>query len=278
MEYLPRRAHRQPPAASVCNAGIASSGGSTLAGYNSLMLYLEELSLPPAQQLALDELLLLQSEAGQGEEYLRLWELAGPAVVIGRGTRLDDEVDRTACQRAGVPILRRSSGGAAIVAAAGCLFYSLVLSLRRRPQLRSIDQAHRLVLTRTAHALVALGCSVEPAGISDLALPAGGQLMKISGNSLRVRRHSLLYHGTLLYDFDLSLIERLLKQPPRQPEYRHGRAHRDFVTNLPLERTALVGTLVQAWSPLTPCDQWPRAEADELAEQKYATPQWNERL
>ena len=61
-------------------------------------------------------------------------------------------------------------------------------------------------------------------------------MKKISGNALRVRRQSVLYHGTLLDEFPLELVGQLLRHPPREPEYRHQRIHSDFITNLSLGR------------------------------------------
>ena len=52
-------------------------------------------------------------------EILRLWQPESNFVVIGRGSRIAEEVNLPATQAAGVPVLRRSSGGAAIVAGAG---------------------------------------------------------------------------------------------------------------------------------------------------------------
>ena len=48
---------------------------------------------------------------------------------------------------------------------------------------------------------------------------------KICGNAQRWKRRAFLHHGTILYDFDLAKIERYLRLPARQPDYRAGRAH-----------------------------------------------------
>jgi len=66
-------------------------------------------------------------------------------------------------------------------------------------------------------------------GTSDLAVAE----RKFSGNSSRVKRGHLLYHGTLLYDFPLGLISDCLRTPPRQPHYRERRSHGEFVNNIP---------------------------------------------
>jgi lipoate-protein ligase A len=204
---------------------------------------------------------------------LRLWESDRPLVVIGRSSRIAVEVRRDLCDELRIPVLRRTSGGAAIVAGPGCLMYALVLSYRLRPSLRAIDVAHRFVLETIAAALRGLTPGVERRGTSDLAIGS----RKFSGNSVRSKRDHMLYHGTLLYDFPLELIARLLTMPPRQPDYREARGHESFVTNLPLTRSAIREALITAWQAAEPCPEWPQSATARLAAERYAQRQWNGR-
>src|SRR5687767_5278911 len=107
-----------------------------------------DLTLPtPEENVALDEALLDAAEIGQLEDdVLRLWEPVQPMVVIGRSSRAAAEVDLDASLKFGVRVLRRASGGAAIVSGQGCLMYAAVLRYQGREQLRMLDEAHRHVL------------------------------------------------------------------------------------------------------------------------------------
>ena len=88
----------------------------------------------PAANLALDEALLETADEGaDAGEVLRIWESPQPLVVVGRASRVADEVDEASCRAQGIPVLRRCSGGAAVVVGPGCLMYALVLSSRLRP-------------------------------------------------------------------------------------------------------------------------------------------------
>ncbi len=243
------------------------------------MQYLDLTLTTPAENLALDEALLDEAEqADEPTETLRLWEPAGPMVVLGRSSKAAEEVDRDACGRLDVPVLRRVSGGAAIVAGPGCLMYALVLSYRLRPTLRAVDHAHRFVLGTMAAALEPLLSGIGCQGTSDLAIGdlTINETLKFSGNSVRIKRDNFLYHGTLLYDFDLKLIDACLAMPPRQPDYRRGRSHADFVTNLPLEVSAIRRSLVAAWDAVKLRAIWPEAQTARLVAEKYSRPQWNE--
>jgi lipoate-protein ligase A len=65
-------------------------------------------------------------------------------------------------------------------------------------------------------------------GVSDLC---NGD-RKLAGSSLRLWAGRVLYQVSVLVDVDVSLIERYLALPSRQPDYRAGRSHRDFVVTL----------------------------------------------
>jgi lipoate---protein ligase len=208
----------------------------------------------PAENVALDEELLNAAEVGQiCGEVLRLWESPQACVVLGRSSP-ESEVHADACRRDGVPVLRRASGGATVVIGPGCLMYALVLDRQRHAELRGVDAAHRFVLDRMTAALAELAAVVACAGTSDLVLPAaaGEPPRKFSGNSLRVKRTHLLYHGTILYDFPLERVGRWLAGPVREPAYRAGRDHGTFLANLPATRAAIERALLDAWDADAP--------------------------
>lgn len=237
-----------------------------------------DLTLPtPAENVALDEALLDDAELDDADlgsgphETLRLWEPDQTMVVVGRSSRVTTEVNVDRCRADGVPIFRRASGGAAIVAGKGCLMYAVVLSYELRPNLRMLDQAHRFVLERNNAAIAPLRAGIALCGTSDLAI-AG---RKFSGNSLRCKRGHLLYHGTLLVDFPLARVEELLGTAPRQPEYRAGRSHSEFLTNLHVSIEQLRAALVAAWQANERRSDWPQSLTQALVRERYGTDAWN---
>ncbi len=221
-----------------------------------------------AQNLALDEALLLQAEEGAGGEILRLWEWPAPAVVLGSGCRLAEEVDERACEADGVPILRRSSGGGTVLLGRGCLLYSFIFRCDRAAEMAQIRSSYCYILRRMCRAVGVAGA--EPAGISDMAV-AG---RKFSGNAQQRKRDHLLHHGSLLYDCNLATMGRYLRLPPRQPEYRGARPHEEFLLNLPRSAEDLKQRLRQEWQATEECPEWPEALVHELVAQKYDSPQW----
>lgn len=237
------------------------------------MRYLDLTLATAAENLALDEALLEEAEVSPRPlETLRLWEPPTPMVVVGRSSRAAEEVHLDACRQRGIPVLRRSSGGASIVTGPGCLMYAVVLSYQQRPALRMIDEAHRFVLGKLVSALKPLLPAVQFRGTSDLTVDQ----WKFSGNSVRCKRDYFLYHGTLLYNFPLELISTCLAMPPREPDYRQGRKHAAFVANLPLPAAAIRQALAATWEAGEPCDPWPRERTAQLVAERFTQAEWNE--
>jgi lipoate---protein ligase len=230
------------------------------------------------EQLALDEALLDEAYAGRLTlPVVRTWMAATTTVVVGSSSRIDDEVDRAACAAAGVPILRRPSGGLTVVLGPGCLMWTVVAPLPTDPP-PTIPRLHAAILDPLAAALVAAGRPVVRRGSSDLAVSGADGERKVSGNALRVRRAAVLYHGTLLDAFDLELVSRLLRHPPREPGYRAGRSHGSFLANLHLGRPALNAAVRRAFAAVTPRAEWPRERVAGLVRERYASRAWIERL
>jgi lipoate-protein ligase A len=230
-----------------------------------------ELTLPsPAENLALDEALLLEAEAGRGGEILRLWEWREPAVIIGVGCRLAEDVNESACRRDNLPVLRRSSGGGTVLLSSGCLCYALVLSYKRDAALQEIRSSTRYILERIRGSLLSNHPDIVLAGTSDLALEG----KKFSGNSQQRKRHFFLHHGTFLYSMDLNMVDCYLRMPRRQPEYRQQRDHVGFLTNLRTDPELLKRRLLNAWKALPQETSWPREIVHQLVESKYERPEW----
>ena len=243
-------------------------------------MFLLDLTCPsPAEDLACDEALLEEAdETGAFPEgLLRFYSSTLPCVVLGYGNRVAAEVNLDACTSAGVPILRRSSGGGTVMLGPGCLAYALILPVAHAPELESITGTNRHVMNRLAAAFTRLlGHPVDVRGHTDLVLDG----RKFSGNAQRRRRRALLFHGTFLLDHDLSRIEQCLRLPERRPEYRADRTHRDFLTNLAQPAATVKTAVATAWNatmPL-PAAAVPERRLHRLLNERYRDPGWNLRF
>ena len=231
--------------------------------------------------LALDEALLEEAHEGtRSVPVVRTWMAERPVVVVGSSSRVEEEVDVAACRGAGVPILRRPSGGATVILGPGCLMWSVVTP---HPEgVPAVERIHRAMLDPLVGEFAAFGLPVSRQGTSDLVLAVPGsspqEMKKVSGNALRVRRQGVLYHGTLLDAFDIGLAERLLRHPPREPDYRSGRAHGAFLTNLGVGRARLEAIVRRAFGAADELRFLPRERVERLVRERYGDAAWTHRL
>lgn len=231
----------------------------------------------PEENLAFDEALLIALEKHEGSdgpddegEVLRFWESRVHFVVLGMARKLYEDVDVEACSRNGLPILRRATGGGTVLQGPGCLNFTLVLSLNKRPELRNVGRSYATILGSIAQVLNLEGAHLR--GISDLALDG----RKVSGNAQKRTRNALLHHGTILYNFDLSMISCFLHEPRRQPRYRERRSHAAFLRNIPLGVTEMKSRIATAWDAAPHSGSFLLSEFPSLVTAKYSTREWVE--
>ncbi len=154
------------------------------------------------------------------------------AVVLGKGSKPNVELNLRNISADGIPVFRREGGGCAVVLDPGNVIVSLALPL-------SGIKDNQRWFARISEWLIG-GLSqtgfkgVRREGISDLVM--GDR--KIGGACIYRTNEILYYTTTLLVEADISLMERCLKHPPREPRYRRGRTHADFVGNLGGETAA----------------------------------------
>ncbi|MEM9701268.1 MAG: lipoate--protein ligase family protein [Planctomycetota bacterium] len=236
----------------------------------------------PREDLALDEALLRQTDEEGGPGVLRLWERPDHCVVLGRANRLAKNVNGVACDAAGVPILRRSSGGGTVLLGPGALCWSLVLPVgpggpgRAEGVPNDVGGVTAAIMHRLAETLGKQAPGIGVDGTSDLTIASQtGSRLKIGGNAQRWLKRAMLHHGTLLYDFDLPAIRRFLTAPERQPDYRADRAHGAFVANLPLSRPTHVNALKDAFGAADATPVIPFKRMTELLNERFADPAWH---
>lgn len=148
------------------------------------------------------------------------------AIVLGKSLVSAEEV----YAHKGPPVYRRISGGGSVLHCRGNLNYSLFLSLEDFPEMMNISFSYEKILGALAPAL---GRFVSQRGYSDLTICCRGTHRKFSGSAQCRKRGWVMHHGTLLYSkAAIKRIPYYLRPPPKQPAYREGRRHREFMTSV----------------------------------------------
>lgn len=190
-----------------------------------MILYTAELrSQHCGMNLAFEEAFLLKEKFPQSL-YLFFYENTD-ALVLGKSLNLKDEV----YPHKGPTVFRRISGGGTVLHTKGNLNYALFLSLTDFPEFMNVTSSYQKILAALSNAFAR---PVLHRGLSDLAIYCRGEEKKFSGNAQCRKRGWLLHHGTLLYRKEaLRRIPYYLKPPPKEPDYRRGRKHRDFMASV----------------------------------------------
>ncbi len=228
----------------------------------------------PAENLALDEALLDSAEEEGGSPTLRFWESPRYFVALGYTNRAATEADVDECNAQGISILRRASGGGTVLQGPGCLNYALVARIEAGQAL-NVGATNEFVMSRVRDALKPLlEGEVAIQGYTDLTWRG----LKFSGNAQKRRARFFLFHGTVLLDFGLELVGRVLRPPSKEPNYRAKRAHEEFITNVPLKREEVKSALADAFGANESTSKRPLERMQQLIEKRYARPEWNFRF
>jgi lipoate-protein ligase A len=239
------------------------------------MKYLDLTFDDAARNLACDEALLELAEAQQlNDSLLRVWESANYFVVLGHSNPMSSEINVAACEANGISILRRMSGGGTVMQGPGCLNYSLILTSTTH-RLSSIGGDFHYVLERHRNLIAQLaGVAARIDGISDLTVKG----RKFSGNAQYRKSRAVLIHGTFLLGFDLSLIDRYLHLPAKQPLYRRGRPHAAFLANLDLASDAVCDSLREVWLAGEVFSEVPLKRIEALVRERYGQDAWSKKF
>ena len=226
----------------------------------------------PEQNLACDEALMAWCEREEGDGLLRVWEPRRYFVVAGYSNKVEAEVNGLTCAADGVPVLRRCTGGGAVLQGPGCLNYALIFDHEVGGRPGDLAQTYRFVLERHRRLFAALtGVPVTVNGISDLAIDG----RKFSGNSQYRKRRWTLVHGTFLLHFDIPRVTRYLPMPSKEPGYRRHRPHGNFLVNLEIDGAVVRQGLRSIWNAEQELSAPPPRVIDELVRERYARPEWN---
>ncbi len=173
----------------------------------------------------IDDLVLQQAEQPL---VVSIWVPDTPCVVLGNANDFARECKTVECINDEVTVLKRYGGGGAVVLHPGCLIISVGMWVNQyfgnQNFFSIINEAVINTLQGSYPNLNKLGQN----GISDITW----RERKIAGTSLFRSRNYLLYQASLLVEDNINLIERYLAHPSKEPEYRNGKSHRDFLCSL----------------------------------------------
>lgn len=194
------------------------------------------LATPPLagpDNMAVDEVLLRRA-AATGEAVFRVYAWSAPTLSLGRNQPARDEYDPTALRNHGVSVVRRLTGGRAVLHHRE-VTYSVTAPASFGVALRDAYRRINEILVDGLRALGADATIASPSGRAPLPStapcfeePTEGELVlgarKLVGSAQYREGGALLQHGSILVDDDQLLVSSLLRvavAPPPPPATLH---------------------------------------------------------
>jgi len=172
-------------------------------------------------------------ESDKDFDYM-VWQPDQKYLVLGRSNEAVKSLVAENVDADKVQVLKRPSGGEAVLLSPNMLVIALKIPLSM-----VMNKAHDTFVIANdiiKAALIKEGVSnITSRGISDICI--GNQ--KILGSAIFKTPHSVFYHAVLNISEDVSLIDRYLQHPKREPKYRKGRNHLAFISSLHQEKFIL---------------------------------------
>ncbi len=243
-----------------------------------------ERAVSPRMNLALDEVLTARVGDGRRAPTLRIWEWDQSAVVIGSFQSVRNEVDAENAARHGFDVVRRISGGGAMLMAAGQIItYSLYVPASLVAGLTFAD-SYAFLDDWVLQALRSLGIDAVYQPLNDIASPQG----KIGGAAQkRLANGGVLHHVTMSYDMDGELMTQVLRIGREKLSDKGTTSAAKRVdplrsqTGLPREQ--IIARMKQTFTTLYGATEGhltdeEYAEAHALVDSKFATDAWLHRI
>lgn len=191
---------------------------TTMSASKSTM-YLETHSTDPAYNLAFEETVLRNR---QDRPYLLLWQNDN-TIVVGQNQNTAAEIDPDFVAEHHIHVVRRTTGGGAVYHDMGNLNYSFITDVEN-----AADMTYQQFTRPVVETLQGLGLQAEASGRNDILVEG----RKISGTAQRLLGKRMLFHGTLLFDSDPSMIAGALRADPAKFESKSTQSVRSRVGNI----------------------------------------------
>ncbi|SJN46713.1 Lipoate-protein ligase A [Microbacterium esteraromaticum] len=241
-------------------------------------------AVSPRLNLALDEVLTARVGEGRRRPTLRIWEWDESAVVIGSFQSYRNEIDPEGAAKHGFDIVRRISGGGAMMMAAGQIItYSLYVPASLVQGMTFAD-SYAFLDDWVLQALRSIGVDATYQPLNDIASPTG----KIGGAAQkRLANGGVLHHATISYDIDGQMMTEVLRIGREKLSDKGTTSAAKRVdplrTQTGMERSEIIERFKATFRSLTgaedgsiTADEYTDAEA--LVESKFSTDAWLHRV
>lgn len=237
---------------------------------------------PEAVHHALDQTLLDNMDQGDGEPTLRFWYRKTPAVPLGRFQAYKDEVATDYVEQNDIPVIRRVTGGGAMFVEPGAVItFSMYLPREEVPE--DVRESYRMLNQWVIDALDNVGLDAHHEPLNDVSHADG----KIGGAAQLRKKNAVLHHATLSYSLNIEEMLRALRIGEKKVSDKAVKSAekrvvimQDYIDH---DRATVIDEMIAKFKEkyggdTAAVDKETVDRAEELAEEKFRTDQWNKKL
>lgn len=235
-----------------------------------------------AMHHALDEVLTERLSEGEMQPTLRFWHRKNPAIPMGRFQSYEDEVEQDYVDDKGVEVVRRITGGGAMYSEPGDIItYSIYIPRKDAPG--DIEDSYEELDRWAVDALNELGIDVDYKPLNDIEHEDG----KVGGAAQLRKGDAVLHHTMLSYDLNTENMLKALrigkeKVSDKAIESAEKRVAvmSDYVDH---GREEVIEKMIEKFKQKYGGEEGELTdeeleEAEELAEKKFESDEWNQKL
>jgi len=158
-----------------------------------------------------------------------VWQPDKTYLVLGQSNKAETSLDVKAVLEDHITVMKRPSGGETVILTPNTVVIAVSFATET---LKNPKEYFRKINQQIIEVLFLQGISnLHQKGISDIAI---GE-KKILGSSIYRKPNRVFYHAVLNVAEENSIIEKYILHPSKEPDYRKGRLHSEFVTSLKTE-------------------------------------------
>ena len=162
----------------------------------------------------------------QSDYEFHIWNPDKTYLILGQSNKMETSLFLDKVESDEITVLKRPSGGETVILTPNTLVISAVFV---NPEIKRPHQYFSRFNDFIIKGLSLSGIeNVSHKGISDLAI---GE-KKILGSSIYHKKDKIFYHAVLNVAESIEIIEKYIQHPKREPDYRKGREHGEFVTSI----------------------------------------------
>jgi len=204
---------------------------------NSKWRYLDTGFLSGCENMAIDEAVFLSCQQGKSLPTIRLYGWTPPAVSLGYFQKADNAINFEACKRRGVDVVKRLSGGRAVLHDKE-LTYSLICAEGTPPFGKTILETYKTISMCLIRALKNLNLDVKwvtskekhssfrhlnDKTVSCFSSPSWYEITvegkKICGSAQKRGGGIWMQHGAILLEHDVEMLADVLKSGKSKQEF-----------------------------------------------------------